>query len=245
MSSAARKERCVLTFSNKTISTSVCSVQFKKLVDSSFLSGEREDSVLLPRHGQRGPADTKCGTIASDHQFHKVSLHLTSVQEISSFISSSWMIEFVHRTFTADQPCEYLHTQKTKQYYYEAEPGMWMVMVSFSWSTGHVSFDSQPIRRKRWEVASLKSVSLFFRPWRFPLPRWRSRTKVPRTRVLVWSTFLKKCGTTFIRLLWSNPIRCFDCFLDGFLRYWRTVRRRRRPTRTSTCVRGCSISFQK
>ena len=34
------------------------------------------------------------------------------------------------KTFHPNHPCEVVHTQKTRQVYYEAEPSMWMVMVS-------------------------------------------------------------------------------------------------------------------
>ncbi|CAG0918843.1 unnamed protein product, partial [Notodromas monacha] len=38
------------------------------------------------------------------------------------------------KTFTTDEACECLHTQKTKQYFYEPEPGYWMVMASTKWT---------------------------------------------------------------------------------------------------------------
>ena len=33
------------------------------------------------------------------------------------------------RTFSSDQPCEAVHTQRRRQVYFEPEPGIWIVMV--------------------------------------------------------------------------------------------------------------------
>ena len=38
------------------------------------------------------------------------------------------MVNFT-RTFTTDNPCEVVHTQKTKQAFLEPEPGIWMILV--------------------------------------------------------------------------------------------------------------------
>ena len=37
---------------------------------------------------------------------------------------------FYYRTFSPDKPCSSLHTQKTRQVFFEAEPDFWMIMVS-------------------------------------------------------------------------------------------------------------------
>ena len=37
---------------------------------------------------------------------------------------------FYRRTFSPDKPCSSLHTQKTRQVFFEAEPDFWMIMVS-------------------------------------------------------------------------------------------------------------------
>lgn len=35
-----------------------------------------------------------------------------------------------YRSFNPGQPCDYCHTHKTRQIYYQPEPNFWMVMVS-------------------------------------------------------------------------------------------------------------------
>jgi len=34
-----------------------------------------------------------------------------------------------YRSFSPGQPCDYCHTHKTRQIYYQPEPNFWMVMV--------------------------------------------------------------------------------------------------------------------
>ncbi len=44
---------------------------------------------------------------------------------------SEAMVNFT-KTFSVDKPCEVVHTQRKRQVFYEAEPNIWMIMVSRS-----------------------------------------------------------------------------------------------------------------
>lgn len=39
------------------------------------------------------------------------------------------MLVISFRNFCPDKPCESLHTQKTRQVFFEAEPNYWMILV--------------------------------------------------------------------------------------------------------------------
>lgn len=52
------------------------------------------------------------------------------------------MFLLYYRSFNPGQTCDYCHTHKTRQIYYQPEPNFWMVIVSISGKQNNYFFQN-------------------------------------------------------------------------------------------------------
>lgn len=83
--------------------------------------GRKKNIILLSRERFRC-SNKKHRAQRSNNQIYRVCITIISFYK-------EYFYKDHYRSFNPGQPCDYCHTHKTRQIYYQPEPNFWMVMV--------------------------------------------------------------------------------------------------------------------